>query len=367
MKRLGVSHLIESEEAATSFFDKLGLLDVTDDQIRLKIRDVFAYLDTDGSGFLDQQELAEALGSFDMSMSAGDVLTFLDARPDDSGVSGMSYAEFEALVLTVRERTLSTSSRTRGTTASMDQTAPVDTLHSTSLVSAEGSRATVSIHDEVATATADTGSSSTSRGSGSSSSSSSPEWSGDDDVPAAIEADLKRPAQRNRLRSARSTNRYADDMLHRRLERVERALERCVAGEGRAVRRLFAAAAREGRISYVAAGMEYAAGRALYSGGVDAAGRPDGVGCLDYAGFPRRGSVTGERRVYYAGCMEGGVRQGAGLLRWIDGTEYAGTWHADAPHGAGVETYGDGSWFAGGFAGDKRHGMGAPPAHACGL
>ena len=358
MKRLGVSHLVESEEVTNSFLDKLGLLDVSEDEIKLKIRDVFDVLDTDGSGFLDQHELAEALSSFGLSLSAGDSTALLSNRGGNEESSAtMSFSEFQVLVLSVRERTLHSQSNAKVKLDLMDENGPIDAAY----VSAESSRATLLPAGE-SEAEEEILVSENSFASLESSSDSDEDnrayWNGEDTVDAAIDADLKRPLQRNRLRSARSTNRYADDMLHKRLYLVERALERCVASEGRAVRRLFATAARDGRISYVAAAVECAAARALYSGGVDSDGRPDGIGCFDYGGYPRRGSVTGERRVYYAGCVEQGARQGLGLLRWIDGTEYAGGWAADAPHGAGMETYGDGSWFAGGFAADKRHGMG---------
>ncbi len=365
MKRLGVTHLVEKEERTTSFLDKLGLLDVSEDEIKLKVREVFDSLDTDGSGFLDQDELAEALSSFGLTLSEGDATALLRNRTGEDGDSAtMSFDEFESLVLTVREKTLSAISITETKIIGTEKQGPIDPVGDTWTVHSESSGVTYShIKVESETGEEDEGSacSSMSDESGADSYRVS-EWNGQDEMSTVIDADLKRPAQRNRLRSARTTNRYADDVLHQRLDHVERALKRCVDGESRAVRRVFAAAAREGRISYVAAAVEHAAARALYSGGMDADGVADGVGCFDYGGYPRRGSVTGERRVYYAGCVERGVRHGLGLLRWIDGTEYAGGWADDAPHGAGMETYSDGSWFAGGFVADKRHGMGAPPA-----
>jgi hypothetical protein len=136
----------------------------------------------------------------------------------------------------------------------------------------------------------------------------------------------------------------------------------------------FDAARRRGDVAMIAAEHPYAPERALWSGPVDAAGLPEGVGCFDYAAYHARlteqgaadagrergarGAARAEPRAYFAGVAVAGERHGLGVLKFADDTEYAGAWVAGAPDGAGVETYRDGSWYAGGFENDKRHGIG---------
>ena len=104
----------------------------------------------------------------------------------------------------------------------------------------------------------------------------------------------------------------------------------------------FSSDIQTGKITHIAA--ELAHDGALYSGPINSAGLPEGVGALDYRKTgDARGRLTAERRSYYLGTVVAGKRQGLGLLRWMDRTEFCGNWDADVPEGSGVETYEDGS------------------------
>jgi len=53
-----------------------------------------------------------------------------------------------------------------------------------------------------------------------------------------------------------------------------------------------------------------------------------------------------------------GMRDGVGIMRWVDGTSYEGEWRQDMLQGFGVEVYPDGGVYSGQFHGNARHGIG---------
>jgi hypothetical protein len=165
------------------------------------------------------------------------------------------------------------------------------------------------------------------------------------------------PTPTQRPRSPRGTQTVHDSALQLRLKKLESNLKRIIHSSQQTKEEAFSSDVQTGKITHIAAEIPYAG--ALYSGPINAAGLPEGVGAIDYGKVgDARGRLTAERRSYYLGTVVAGKRQGLGLLRWMDRTEYCGSWNSEVPEGSGVETYEDGSWYAGGFKKDKRHGMG---------
>lgn len=62
----------------------------------------------------------------------------------------------------------------------------------------------------------------------------------------------------------------------------------------------------------------------VYTGPLNKANQPEGIGFFDYLKYASTSTMSGERRTYYSGSVVAGRRQGPGVLRWIDHTEYVG-------------------------------------------
>jgi hypothetical protein len=371
-KRLGVQFLTGSNSApvsVTGFLEKLGLAgdaNMSAELLAEKAKNVFSAMDADGSGSLDRSEIAEGLeglGCYLNDQQLNDLLYAVGVS-EETGKMTLGPNEFVSLVKIANQGGILASKAPKAMSR--------EGQHSEEGRSSnQGSSSTwsdVEIKSGSASLTGSPrGSSAGSRSSYiSGSASSSSEGSN-----ASEESELgpwnlygarafEEPAmpQRDRLLSAHATNLFADDLLQSRLKTLEGTLKAAIATSSNEREVVFSTAIKRGRLSEVATMFKWRQDKAFWTGPLSGREAPEGIGVLDYKEYCQRLGMGGERRLYYAGHCVGGLRQGPGVMRWIDETEYCGSWIAGRPTGSGVETYLDGSWYAGGFKDDQRHGMG---------
>jgi hypothetical protein len=104
-----------------------------------------------------------------------------------------------------------------------------------------------------------------------------------------------------------------DSALQLRLKKLESNLKRIIHSSQQTKEEAFSSDVQTGKITHIAAEIPYAG--ALYSGPINAAGLPEGVGAIDYGKVgDARGRLTAERRSYYLGTVVAGKRHIADLV-----------------------------------------------------
>jgi len=329
------SPVAASESAAGwNFFGSIGMDTelMEADDIHAQVLSVFELFDDDQSGFLDFVEVKEGLERFGVTLPMDELVRMMEQVGAGTSMQ-CDTAQFEKLLGLVKKP-----------------------------VTPPAPKPPAGVRGEQGAEWKQEGASSSSF-----SSSSSSDDVKDEDGDAASEEEKfgdqddhslqLPPTPTQRPRSPRGTQTVHDNALQLRLKKLESNLKKIIHSSQQTKEEASSSDVQTGKITHIAAEMSHAG--ALYSGPINAAGLPEGVGAIDYGKVgDTRGRLTAERRSYYVGTVVAGKRQGLGLLRWMDRTEYCGSWNAEVPEGSGVETYEDGSWYAGGFRNDKRHGMG---------
>ena len=371
-KRLGVQFLTDSGSApvsVTGFLEKLGLAgdaNMSAELLAEKAKNVFSAMDADGSGSLDRSEIAEGLeglGCYLNDQQLNDLLYAVGVS-EETGKMTLGPNEFVSLVKIANQGGILASKARKAENKQGQYSEEGGSSN-------QGSSSTwsdVEIKSGSASLTGSPrGSSAGSRSSynsGSASSSSAGSYASEEtelgpcNLYGARAYEEPAMPQRDRLLSAHATNVFADDLLQSRLKTLEGTLKAAIATSSNERKVVFSTAIKRGRLSEVATMFKWRPDKAFWTGPLSGREAPEGIGVLDYKEYSQRLGMGGERRLYYAGHCVGGLRQGPGVMRWIDETEYCGSWIAGRPTGSGVETYLDGSWYAGGFKDDQRHGMG---------
>ena len=335
----GLSDNSNDATKGDSFLESLGMDTgvMETEELKEQIRNIFELFDDDESGFLDFQEVREGLERFGMTMPNDELIGLLEKVGASTSME-CDATQFEQLLALVEKVNTPSPPPPRLQDVKQKQfVSGQDSVSSSSLSSSSDDDDLTEIEDGL---TRDNESND----------------EDDDDVRFELPTTPPKPGIQ-RLRSPRSTQVFHNDALQSRLKGLESNLKKLIHTSKTSKDEAFNADLQTGKVTYIAAEMTHAS--ALYSGPINAAGMPEGVGALDYRKVGNaRGRLKAERRAYYVGTLVDGKRQGFGLLRWMDRTEYCGSWLADMPDGSGIETYEDGSWYAGGFKQDKRHGMG---------
>ena len=322
-------------EARGDFFGSIGMDTelMEADEIHAQVLNVFELFDDDQSGFLDFVEVKEGLQRFGVTPPVAELVRLMEQVGAGTSMQ-CDTAQFEKLLGLLKKP-----------------------------VTPPAPKPPAGVRREQGAEWKQEGTSSSSF----SSSSSSDDVDEDKDGDTASEEESfgdqddhslqLPPTPTQRPRSPRGTQTVHDSALQLRLKKLESNLKNIIHSSQQTKEEALSSDVQTGKITHIAAEISHAG--ALYSGPVNAAGVPEGVGAIDYRKVgDARGRLTAERRSYYLGTVVAGKRQGLGLLRWMDRTEYCGSWNSEVPEGSGVETYEDGSWYAGGFKNDKRHGMG---------